>query len=674
MTELIRIKEQPELIETSRYQHAKFPFEKFNPVQSGLFEAFDKDANCIVAASTSAGKTVCAEMFMAYEIRVRKNKAIYLSPLKSLSQEKLDDWKAEHHFSDLNVAICTGDYRLTPDRIKELNEADVIIMTSEMLNSVSRNHRSEKNRWIYRTGLVAIDESHLLGVAGRGDHLESGIMKFTEANSQARLMMLSATMPNVDEVGRWLHHLTGRSTYLLESKYRPCQLNIHYEMYYDDGSYEENERRKVWLTTQLVKKYANDKFICFVHTKKTGEMLLDHLANIGIRCDYHNANLPSIKRIEIEHQFREDPKLRVIIATSGLAQGLNMPARRVVVLGVHRGLSEVDTPEIIQECGRAGRPQYDKEGDAYVLLPKKRFEYHKERLTAPIYIKSQMKNPKVLAFHLVSEIHHGGIKSFKDVEAWYSRTLAHFQKNALDVNVVEEVLEQLSMAGCIREEDDEFSVTPIGAIASMFYYSPFDVSDLNKNFNLLFKHEQADNEKWIAMALANVDSQRLGIVNTTEREEMESFLKEIQGSRMEKALAPKGFSFGALKAGYCFYQLLKGASSKSLSNIMRVQQMDFGRTSEVLSAIDSMGSKWDQGQFFKELKVRIAYGVGVELVELCQLPGIGAAKSKKLYNAGIKKLSDINDATQVIKALKCSKKVADDLIQEAQAIRLGNNT
>src|SRR5438045_4191944 len=96
---LIRIYERADLAKTETYPHAKFPFEKFNPVQSSLLDIYDKDANCIVAASTSAGKTLCFEMMAAHEVRVRGNKAIYLSPLKALSQEKLTDWLGEHHFS-----------------------------------------------------------------------------------------------------------------------------------------------------------------------------------------------------------------------------------------------------------------------------------------------------------------------------------------------------------------------------------------------------------------------------------------------------------------------------------------------------------------------------------------------------------------------------------------------
>ncbi|MFX6949530.1 DEAD/DEAH box helicase, partial [Acinetobacter baumannii] len=89
-------------------------------------------------------------------------------------------------------------------------------MTSEMMNSRSRNFKSEHNNWLQGKYTVVVDESHLLTVPGRGDHLEAGLMKFSEINRDARLVLLSATMPNVKEIARWVSDsLTDKPSYLL---------------------------------------------------------------------------------------------------------------------------------------------------------------------------------------------------------------------------------------------------------------------------------------------------------------------------------------------------------------------------------------------------------------------------------------------------------------------------
>ena len=101
MSQVIKIEDLQELIPTSEYKHAHWPFKYFNPVQSRLMETYEGDSNIAIAAATSAGKTVCSEMYLAYEIHKRGGKGIYVGPLKALANEKEQDWTSpEHHFSN----------------------------------------------------------------------------------------------------------------------------------------------------------------------------------------------------------------------------------------------------------------------------------------------------------------------------------------------------------------------------------------------------------------------------------------------------------------------------------------------------------------------------------------------------------------------------------------------
>ena len=368
---MIELEDQYELVETKNFpSYANFNFEKFNPVQSRIFEIYNKDCNVIVAAQTSAGKTICSEMMMSESIREKGGKAMYLAPLKALAKEKVDDWTDEkHHFSDLNLAICTGDYKLDEKRKSELENSNIILMTSEMLNSRCRNYKSENNNWLKELKILVIDESHLLTVAGRGDHLESGLMKFTKIAPDCKIVALSATMPNVSEISQWIESLNGKETYLINSKYRPCPLSIHYETYEDVGTYEMKEESKIDKVIDTLRKYKEDKFIVFVHSKNTGYRIKKYLDQQNIESEIHNADLDKEKRDKVEKRFKYGD-LRVIVATSTLAWGCNFPARRVIITGVHRGMSEVPTYDIAQMAGRAGRVGFDPKGDVHILLPK----------------------------------------------------------------------------------------------------------------------------------------------------------------------------------------------------------------------------------------------------------------------------------------------------------------
>jgi Lhr-like helicase len=202
MNNIINLAESESTFPTSSFPYAKFPFDNFNKVQASLLSVVEKDCNILIATATSSGKTVMAEMFGSYELRKNNKKLLFLCPLRALANEKFYDWtNSSYHFSDLKIGIFTGDFK--KDNKGDLSDLDIIIMTSEMLNHKLRS-ASSKTDWIKNIGVICIDESHLLTVPGRGDHLESAIMNFSKINCNSRFVLLSATLPNVDEVASWI--------------------------------------------------------------------------------------------------------------------------------------------------------------------------------------------------------------------------------------------------------------------------------------------------------------------------------------------------------------------------------------------------------------------------------------------------------------------------------------
>jgi len=673
MSEVISIQDQNVLVETNKFpEYAKFPFDKFNPVQSVIFEIYDQECNAVIAARTSAGKTVCAEMFISNEVRVRGGKAMYLAPLKALAKEKIDDWTDEkHHFGDLNMSICTGDYQLTPTRQKELESSDIVVMTSEMLNSRCRNFKSENNDWLKEVGTIVVDESHLLTVPSRGDHLEVGLMKLSQIAKSLRIVFLSATMPNVDEIAKWLSSvLTDKKTYLLVSEYRPCPLGIHFETYESEKYYEDNERVKINHAIQIYNDHPDDKFLFFVHTKRTGDMLKKELIKQGIECEFHNADLEKEKRHTVESRFRKG-ELKAIIATSTLAWGLNLPARRVVIVGVHRGMGDVDTYDIWQMAGRAGRPGYDPRGDVYILLPENTAARHVERLEAQQKIESRLldnvgKHYKTLAFHIVSEIHHGGIKTKEDMRNWYKKSLACFQSHDLSSYVIDSTIDLLIKFGAIVEEKGEYKTTAVGKIASMFYYSPFDIADLRRNFKALFEGGYEDNDLVASICLADVDSIRMGIASKAEKEDMMSYRLKIQ-----TLFGDSRYNDPTIKGGFAYYSLMNDVNAGSITSTARLMQMDFPRLKQVLVALDTMSSKWNKTSWFNDLQSRITYGVKSELVPLVGLPNIGKVRAEKLWEKGIRTMEDVATKKHLVKqALNMKDDKIDEICNAARGSML----
>lgn len=680
MPTVIPIGDRFDLIKTKDFPYAKWKFDEFNPVQSRLIETYEGDSNIAIAAATSAGKTVCAEMYMSYEVRKRKGKALYVGPLKALAKEKEDDWKSdEHHFHDLNVSICTGDYRLTQARVKEMDRADIIVMTPEMLASRCRNHKSEKSHFLRDIGTVVFDESHLLTVPNRGDHIEVALMKLTDINPHARMVMLSATMPNVSEICQWVSNITERPTYYLESTYRPCPLSVWYETYYDgEKTYDAKEAQKVGTAMGIVEYYPDDKFLIFVHTKRTGKLMLDTLKRYGIKSEFHNADLPLDKRLKLEKKFKEDKDFRVIVATSTLAWGLNLPARRVIIVGVHRGISDVENYDIWQMIGRSGRVGLDPRGDAYVLVPESRKDETKARLQKKTPIKSTLleyvgteKTPhyKTLAFHIVAEIHQGTVRTKEGFREWFKYSLAHHQDLNFGDAEIDLTIDLLQKNRVIYVDQDsgEYKCSPTGIIASIFYYSPFDVADLRKNFKWLFENHLEKDDMAVSMAMGNVDTHKFSIVNRDERGEMDAFRIKI-----ERAFGNTKFMEGGVKAGYAYYNMIRGKHGTHFAAIQATLMADLDRKMQVVHAIDSMAEKWDNKEWFNTMSMRLRYGVPPDLVSLCRVPNVGGVRAARLKAKRIKTPEDM--AAYSVKDLAaimgCSEKLAEEAKSGAKLLAL----
>ncbi|NUZ11952.1 DEAD/DEAH box helicase [Pseudoalteromonas sp. McH1-7] len=359
--------EDHDLIKTSEFTLLNYPFSHFNRVQSTLLknQIHTKNVNLVLGTATSSGKTVCAELCMAHTL-AKGEVVVYVSPLRSLTQEKYDDWS--HTFgAQYKIAILTGDYALSPDKNDEINQADILCITSEMLDSRTRKYGSERSAWIDRVGLLVVDESHIIGTE-RGHAVEAGLMRFTQFN-QAKVLFMSATMPNVEQFAQWLSVLNGLQSEIINSPWRPTPLTWHFPRYVDNGNYKQSRDSRI---NEALKKVtdaekSDEKYLLFVHDKATGAELLRKVRAQGIDAEFHSADLKVNVRQQIEKEFK-DPhgKLRVLVSTSTLAWGCNVPAQNVVIVGTTRGLSPVEIEDILQMAGRAGR---SLPADYFVVAP-----------------------------------------------------------------------------------------------------------------------------------------------------------------------------------------------------------------------------------------------------------------------------------------------------------------
>lgn len=179
---------------------------ELSPFQVRAVEALEAGKNVLVGAPTGAGKTLVAEYAMERALAAGK-RCVYTSPVKALSNQKYRDFKQ----AGLDVGLLTGDVTIQP-------RAQVLIMTTEIL----RNEIFESPEQLADVEFAVFDEVHYLDDSERGSVWEESLIF---APARMRLVCLSATVPNIFELGRWLEQIREHPVEVIETSARPVPLH-----------------------------------------------------------------------------------------------------------------------------------------------------------------------------------------------------------------------------------------------------------------------------------------------------------------------------------------------------------------------------------------------------------------------------------------------------------------
>lgn len=193
--------------------------------QTEAFAALDQGRSVLVAAPTSSGKTLVAEYGIAATLEAGK-RAAYTAPTKALSNQKLRELRS--WLGSGRVGLLTGDNVICPD-------ADVVVMTTEVL----RNMMYAGSSHIAQFGMAVLDEVHYLQDPYRGAVWEEVIIS---TPPHMRLVCLSATVSNANELASWVEATAGGCTAVMCSQ-RPVPLEDRFLLY------ERHSRRLVDLPT-----------------------------------------------------------------------------------------------------------------------------------------------------------------------------------------------------------------------------------------------------------------------------------------------------------------------------------------------------------------------------------------------------------------------------------------
>ncbi len=332
-------------------------------VEAGVFAS---RRNLVVAAPTNSGKTLVGLLVLC-EALARGQRAVLLEPLRALAQEKADELRASQKALSqalgvpIKVTVSTGDYRLEGETFADpAPGAELIIATPERLDAILRV--PENQPWFAGLGAVAVDEAHLLAEPRRGATLETLITSLLLLPVPPRLALLSATLSSTEALAAWL---------------RPCDVISVSErtpplekwlLELGEGA-DADECLASWLRAELSDPSAQALVFIYqarqtVRTADRITALLGGLAGPAGAQAYHSQLAPA-QRQQVRQRF-ETAASRVVVTTSALAMGVNLPATHVVVRDLtYIGARSPGVAELLQMMGRAGRG--DRSGKALVV-------------------------------------------------------------------------------------------------------------------------------------------------------------------------------------------------------------------------------------------------------------------------------------------------------------------
>lgn len=482
-----------------------YPYIKeFNPAQKAVIESgyLEDKSNYIISIPTASGKTVLG-ILPALKTILNGGKAIYAAPLLSIQNEKVKEFKAfEEH------GIKVG---------KHPSNSDLSVMVFESFDALTRFSWNV----LREVDTLIIDEFHMIGEYSRGPTLESAITRAKIINPSLRIIALSATLKNIDEIEQWLDGKT------VEHDYRPVPLNkevLDAEMF--------NTKNKNDVIVKIVEKAIEDnsQALSFVSTRRFTESLATYVAKkidkkttkeqkqkfkqvadkllevpkkkgslptttclkLAEAAEkgvvFHHAGLFNEQKEIIEDEFRKG-NILMITATPSLMYGVNLPSKYVVIRDHTRwtsnGPASIPVFDYEQMSGRAGRPQYDDVGYSYLVAKTmdEAFDLEARYVNGEIELTNSklIDNKDAIYKQIIAQIASSLSKNLDDLNDFFEKTLYGFQmKNNPSMSMfaqdslnweLESALEFLLQNGIIRATPEGLKTTDFGNLIAKSNYA-----------------------------------------------------------------------------------------------------------------------------------------------------------------------------------------------------------
>src|SRR5256886_1552218 len=442
-----------------------------------------------------------------------------------------------------------------------------------------------RTNWLQQLTVVVADEVHLINDADRGPTLEITLAKLRQVNPKAQVLALSATIKNSDQLAKWLE------AEHVKSEWRPVPLK---EGVYHDG---------------------------LVH--------------------FVDKSVVEIKRAEDD--------------MSGLVTDIMSPGGRALVFVKHRRStpalakawgSPIPVLEVKQLCGRAGRPKYDKYGEA-ILFAKDIDEVdeliQEYFLSDPEPIESKLGSEPALRMHVLASVATGHVGTEEDLLAFFNRTFFAFAGDVYTIHgKIREVLDFLQKEEFINRQDGFLKATFFGKRTSDLYIDP--LSAVKMRDTLRKSRDDPIFHLWSICTTPDMPKLYL------RRGDYAWVEQKIEEAELTFPIEDYDFFLAEVKTAALLHDSIAERTEEEVTQKFGIGPGDVRRMTDQAEWL--LYSMAELGRIFNKKKVRartrlttqVQYGVKEELLELMSLRGLGRVRGRALHQRGFKTLRDLQKA------------------------------
>uniref|UniRef100_A0A516IJI0 Helicase and polymerase-containing protein TEBICHI n=1 Tax=Turnera subulata TaxID=218843 RepID=A0A516IJI0_9ROSI len=726
--------------------------------------------NLVYCASTSAGKSFVAEILMLRRVLSTGKIALLVLPYVSICAEKAEHLEGileplgKHVRSyygnqgggtlpkDTSVAVCTIEKAnsLINRLLEEGRLSEIAIVVIDELHMVGDQHRGYLLELLLTKLRYAAGEGNSESSSGES----SGTSSKGDPAHGLQIVGMSATMPNVAAVADWLQAA------LYQTEFRPVPLQEYVKIGNTIYDKEMNVIRTIPRAADLggkdpdhIVELCNEvvqeghSVLIFCSSRKGCESTARHVSkylkqysvtshedsefadtasaiDALQRCPagvdpileetlpsgvaYHHAGLTVEEREIIETCYRRG-LLRVLTATSTLAAGVNLPARRVIFRQPRIGRDFIDGTRYKQMAGRAGRTGIDTAGESVLICKPDELKRIMGLLTENCPpLQSCLSEDKNGMTHAILEVVAGGIvQTANDIHRYVRCTLLNSTKPFKDVvKSAQDSLRWLCHRKFLEwnEETKLYSTTPLGRAAFgsslcpeeslivlddlsraregfvlasdlhlVYLVTPINV-DVEPNWELYYERfmelsaldQSVGNRVGVSepflMRMAHGAPMRT-LSRTMDdarknRGKLDSRSGVINRSMMsdEQTLRVCKRFYVALILSRLVQEVPVGEvceAFKVARGMVQALQDNSGRFASMVSLFCERLGWHDLEGLVAKFQNRVSFGVKAEIVELTTIPYIKGSRARALYKAGLRTPLAIAEASipEIVKAL-----------------------